>query len=95
MSEPTKNYEWQDSTGLKHPSLVILDVTNNNLPNPDEFNNLPVLKTKKIYFVNEYFNRGLLNRRKLPKIAGFEFCWYDATLRNSQHALYMGYRLKK
>jgi hypothetical protein len=71
--------EWRDSTGLSHPSLVVLDVTNDPLPDSEKYTSLPVLKTKRIYAKMDFFHHGgRLNRRKLPKIAGYRFVTYNA-----------------
>ena len=84
-------YEWADDTGLRHPSLVVVDATSDFPTGSKEVIALPVLRVKKIYSYKEYFKLGLLNRRKLPRIKGYVFRWYSTETRHDIYALYLGY----
>jgi hypothetical protein len=91
MINSTIKNEWRDDTGLGHPTLIVLDVTNDNFPEYEIFDDLTVLKSKQIYSIDECFNRGKFNTHKLPKIKGYKFMWYYNRNSKSDYALYLGY----
>lgn len=86
-------YEHIDKTGMRHPSIVVLDITNNRFCENDDLINdkLPILQVREIYSTEDYFNREIINKRKLPRIKGYKFEWHYRIMNSECYALFLGY----
>ena len=82
-------YEWIDDTGLCHPSLIVLDATEDNQAN---FLNYPVLQVRQIYSIAEYINRGKIIGQKLPRMKGYKFDRYAIIYNRDHYALFLFYK---
>ena len=92
-------FEWIDDSGLRHPSLVYLDIT--NIPDTAERYRLDVvleqakiLKVKRIDSFDEAFERGRLNRHKV-RLRGYEFWWYDCVMNDEHYAVFAAFVKKE
>jgi hypothetical protein len=92
-------YEWEDETGLRHPSLVKLDVT--ALSAADEvalatdqiLRRARVLSVKRIDSFSDGFRPGGgLDKRRVRTPAGYRFCWQYAAMTHKRYALFVAYR---
>jgi len=88
-------FEWTNDTGLRHPSLVcVKDHGDDSVP----IKEMPILHTRQIENLCDVLTlRYDLNRRKLPKIAGWRPQWYDCRIETSRgyknpwYAIVVGY----
>lgn len=84
-------YEWADKTGLRHPSLVIVDTTRNPLTPHDTIHLLPVLAVKRIEsFKDVHTPRMKLNTRVVHVPKGYKFAWWDYHMNTIQYAAFVG-----
>ena len=90
----TAKYGWRDETGLQHPSLVVLDITEDRFPPLDQLKDMAPMYVKRIYAAKDYFIKGKINRRKLPRIKGYRFQWHNFQMNNDVYALFLGYEVK-
>lgn len=95
----TAKYEWTDDTGLRHPSLVYLDVTDTDDDLSLIFEDLlalsPVLKVKKIDSFEAMFNEGRLDHRRARALKGMEFVWHHKVMNRECYALFVAFRRKR
>ncbi len=88
----TAKYEWRDETGLGHPSLVLLDITDVDESKcpllEDILEQAPVLKVKQIESFGVMFSGGRLDLRKV-RARGYEFLWHYKVMNRDHYALFV------
>ena len=95
----TAKYEWTDDAGLRHPSIVYLDVTevedDLSLPAEHLLSLSAILKVKKIDSFGDVFNsNGLLDRRKV-RMPGYDFRWHYKVMDSEYYALFVAFVKKE
>ena len=71
-------------------TIIAIDVSDNLFPKDDKS---PILRQVKVKAISDYFKDGKLNRRKIPRIKGYQFIWYDNPWVKSDH-LFLAYARK-
>jgi len=89
----TAEYEWIDETGLRHPSIVFLDITSvdDDLSLPIEFllEEATVLEVRRIDSFQYMLNaNGWLDMRKV-RMKGYEFRWHCQVMDDEYCALFV------
>ena len=95
----TAKYEWRDKSGLGHPSIVYLDITdaedNLSLPIEQLLEQARTIKVKQINSFDDVFNpRGWLDRRKV-QVKGYEFRWHYKVMDGEYYALFAAFVRKE
>jgi len=87
-------YEWQDEAGLRHPSLVKLDVTGARFGVDFEkgIDESKVMSIRRIESAKSMFRGGRVTARA-PK--GYRFCWQHTAMDRRYYALFVAYERKE
>lgn len=91
-------YEWEDETGMRHPSLVKLDVTGINPDNltlsvEEILNRATVLDVRPIDSFRDCFRpSGALDHRAVRTPKGYWQCWHYKAMDMERYALFVAYR---
>ena len=91
---PMAQYEWQDETGLRHPSLVKLDVTGARFGVDFEkgIDESKVMSIRRIESAKSMFRGGRVTARA-PK--GYRFCWQHTAMDRRYYALFVASERKE
>jgi len=95
----TTEYEWRDETGLGHPSIVYLDISDvkEELAQPFEhtLKQARVIRVKQIGRFDDVFNtNGWLDLRKV-RVRGMEFVWHHRVMNGEYYALFVAFVKKE
>lgn len=94
----TAKYEWVDATGLRHPSLIYLDITEveEELSWPFEhtLEHARIIKVKQIDSFDDVFSGGRLDRRKV-RVKGMQFVWHHKVMNREYYALFVAFVRKE
>ena len=90
---PMAQYEWQDDTGLRHPSLVLLDVTGARFGVDFEngIDESKVMSVRRIESAKSMFRLGKVTVRA-PR--GYRFCWQHTAMDQRYYALFVAFERK-
>ena len=90
---PMAQYEWQDETGLRHPSLVLLDVTGARFGVDFEkgIDKSKVMSVRQIESAKSMFRLGQVTVRA-PK--DYRFCWQHMAMDQRYYALFVAFERK-
>ena len=102
----TAKYEWIDDTGLGHPSLVYLDISDVakeadvehelDLEFEQVLELAPVIRVKQIdSFDDVRDSRGLLIDLRKVRVKGMEFRWFNKRMDSEYYALFVAFRRKE
>ena len=94
----TAKYEWQDDTGLGHPSIVYLDVTDVeddlSLPFTHLLEQSQILRVREIDSFDDVFSGGRLDLRRV-RVRGYEFRWHHRVIDREYYALFVAFVRKE
>jgi len=92
-------YEWRDETGLGHPSIVYLDISDvkEELSQPFKhtLKQARVIRVKQIDSFDDVFNaNGWLDLRKV-RVRGMRFIWHHRVMNGEYYALFVAFVRKE
>jgi len=89
-------YEWHDETGLGHPSLVYLDISDIQddlaMPLDEVLGRAKIIKVKRIESLKSIGYTKADHRPKVRAPKGYEFVWYHSEMSRKRYACFVAFR---